>query len=157
MERRRLLPEQFLKYVTRPVSRDDVNLWVKVNSIGVEKINLFGEYLIFLYGLIVDTYLGKDTIKTDAEIEGHFNWCWGKIIDDFETENIVFKKEGEHKEYFFNFFYESFYNGKNEETIEKVKPFLSVLFILYTTKTESELDMLSEMYNILNNNLTVKE
>tara|TARA_R110002050_G_scaffold106731_3_gene216766 strand:- start:94 stop:564 length:471 start_codon:yes stop_codon:yes gene_type:complete len=156
MERRRLLPEQFLKYVTKPVSREDVNLWVKVNSIGIEKVNLFGEYLTFLYDLIIDTYLGKDTIKTDNEIEGHFNWCWEKIINNFRKENIIFKNEGKHKEYFFNFFYESFYKGK-EEQIEKIESFLNVLFVLYTTKTKSELDMLLEMYNLLNDNLTVKE
>ena len=155
MERRGLLPEQFLKYVTKPVSREDVNLWVKVNGIGIEKINLFGEYLIFLHGLIIDTYLGNDTIKTDDEIEGHFNWCWEKIINNFRKENIIFKNEGKHKEYFFNFFYESFYNGK-EEQVEKIKLFLNELFVLYTTKTKSELDMLLEMYNLLNDNLTVK-
>ena len=35
MERKRLLPEQFFKYVTQPVSREDMNLWVKVNNIHI--------------------------------------------------------------------------------------------------------------------------
>ena len=29
MERRRLLPEQFFKYVTQPISREEMNIWIK--------------------------------------------------------------------------------------------------------------------------------
>ena len=76
MERRRLLPEQFFKYVTHPISREDMNLWVKAHNISVSKVSLFGDYLNSLYNLIEDTYLGVDVIKTDDEITGHFNWCW---------------------------------------------------------------------------------
>ena len=154
--RRRLLPEQFFKYVAQPISREDMNLWVKVNNINAEKISLFGDYLNSLHGLIIDTYLGKDVIKTEDEVKGHFNWCWEKIVKNFSKENIFFKKEGEHYEYFYNFFYESFYNNKNEEQLEKIKHFLNRLFRLYTEKTKSELDMLYEMYILLNDSLTVK-
>jgi hypothetical protein len=156
MERRRLLPEQFFKYVTQLVSREDMNLWVKVNNIHIEKINLFGDYLKSLYIVVVETYLGKDVIKNDDEIKGHFNWCWDKIIDNFNKENIFFKKEGPHYEYFFNFFYESFYANKHEEQREKIKEFLNHLFIVHNEKTKSELDMLYEMYVLLNESLTVK-
>ena len=157
MERRRLLPEQFFKYVTQLVSREDMNLWVKVNNIHTEKIHLFGDYLKSLHMVVSETYLGRDVIKQDDEIKGHFNWCWGRIIDNFKKENILFKKEGHHHEYFFNFFYESFYTNKHEEQREKIKEFLNHLFTLYSEKTKSELDMLYEMYVLLNESLTVKQ
>ena len=156
MERKRLLPEQFFKYVTQPVSREDMNLWVKVNNIHTEKINLFGDYLKSLHTVVVETYLGMDVIKNDEEINGHFKWCWNKIIDNFIKENVQFKKEGPHYEYFFNFFYESFYANKHEEQREKIKEFLNHLFTLHSEKTKSELDMLYEMYVLLNESLTLE-
>jgi len=156
MERRRLLPEQFFKYVTQPLSREDMNLWVKAHNINVSKVSLFGDYLNSLYNLVEDTYLGIDVIKTDKEITGHFNWCWEKTINNFKKENIIFNTEGTHYDYFFHFFYESFYNKKNDEHLEKLRYFLTILFILHTSKTKSELDMLYEVYVLLNESLTVK-
>tara|TARA_B110000977_G_scaffold177882_1_gene234889 strand:- start:14787 stop:15266 length:480 start_codon:yes stop_codon:yes gene_type:complete len=156
MERRRLLPEQFFKYVTQPLSREDVNLWVKTQNISVSKVSLFGDYLTSLYNLINDTYLGLDVIKTDKEITGHFNWCWEKTVGNFKKENINFNTKGTHYDYFFHFFYESFYLKKNDEHLEKLKNFINILFILHTQKTKSELDMLYEIYILLNDSLTVK-
>ena len=142
MERRRLLPEQFFKYVTQPLSREDVNLWVKTQNISVSKVSLFGDYLTSLYNLINDTYLGLDVIKTDKEITGHFNWCWEKTVGNFKKENINFNTKGTHYDYF--------------EHLEKLKNFINILFILHTQKTKSELDMLYEIYILLNESLTVK-
>jgi len=156
MERRRLLPEQCFKYVTQPISREEMNLWVKAHNINVAKVSLFGDYLSSLYNLVNDTYLGLDVIKTDKEITGHFNWCWEKTINNFKKENINFNVEGTHYDYFFHFFYESFYHKKNDEHLEKLKHFLNILFILHTDKTKSELDMLYEIYILLNESLTVK-
>ena len=137
MERRRLLPEEFLNYVTKQISSEQMRIWVKVNNINNEKIELFFDFISSLFYLIEETYLGDDVIINEEEKEGHFSWCWNKVITNFKEENIQFKNKGEHYSYFFNFFYESFY--KNEAEV----------------KTESELDMLVEMYQILENNLTV--
>ena len=133
-----------------------MNLWVKANNISVSKVTLFGDYFHSIYNLIEDTYLGEDVIKSEKEISGHFNWCWNKTIENFKKENILFNKEGTHQDYFYHFFCESFYNKKNDEHLEKLKHFLSRLFILHTTKTKSELDMLYEIYILLNESLTVK-
>ena len=59
--------------------------------------------------------------------------------------------------YLFNFFYEGFYKNEVDEKISKLKNFLDGLFKLHKVKTESELDMLIEMYRILENNLTVSK
>ena len=157
MERRRLLPEEFLNYVTKTISPEETRLWVKVNNINTEKTELFFDLIISLFYLIEETYLGKDVIKNEEQQEGHFLWCWNKTIENFEKENIKFKYKGEHYNYFYNFFYEGFYNNEIDEKIPKLKKFLEELFQLYKLKTESELDMLSEIYKILENNLTVSK
>ena len=69
MERRRLLPEEFFNYITEPISSDEMNLWVKVNNINAEKSELFCDYLDSLYGVIIDTYLGEDIIKSETETD----------------------------------------------------------------------------------------
>jgi hypothetical protein len=155
MERRGLLPEQFFKYVTAPVNQDDLNIWVKANNINTEKLELFFDYLNGLYSTVIETYLGDDVIKEDKERKEHFDWCWKNLVKNFEEENIRFKYYGHHYEYFWNFFYESFYINKKEENKEKISEFLFKLFSLHLHKTKSELDMLSEIYFILEDNLTV--
>lgn len=157
MEGKRLLPEQFFKYVTEPISREDINLWVKINNINTEKTDLFSDYILSLYDLVSDTYLGSDVIKYDKEKTEHFDWCWNKTLNNFQKENITFNNKGEHYDYFWEFFYESFYNNKNQEEVEHIVDFFTSLFQLHITKTKSELDMLTEIYNILDTNLTVSE
>tara|TARA_R110000744_G_scaffold251320_2_gene367275 strand:- start:649 stop:1125 length:477 start_codon:yes stop_codon:yes gene_type:complete len=158
MGRKSLLPKQFLKYVTQPVSLEDMNIWVKGNNINIEKTELFYDYISSLHLLIEGTYLGSDVIKEDKDRLGHFNWCWDNILHDLKKENINFELEGTHHEYFWNFFYESFYiHQNNQEQSDKIKDFLEVLFLIHIPKTKSELDMLSEIYIVLNDNLTVKQ
>ena len=53
------------------------------------------------------------------------------------------------------FFYESYYINKKEENTEKICDFLNRLFRIHIEKTNSELDMLKEIYFILEQNLTV--
>ena len=158
MERRKpLSPHEFVKYIAKPIKPKEMDLWVKSNNINVEKTQLFFDYICSLYNIMSDTYLGIDSIITQEDMLGHFNWCWSTIIENFGKENILFEKDGPHHEYFFNFFYESFYTNKHEEQREKIKEFLNHLFTLYSEKTKSELDMLYEMYVLLNESLTVKQ
>jgi len=157
MERRRLLPEHFFKYVTEVVNKEDVDMWIKVHNVNTEKLELFFDFINGLYTTIRETYLGDDVIVGDKERKEHFNWCWGRVLDSFSEENITFNPKGTHYEYFWNFFYESYYVNKKEELTEKICDFLNRLFRIYIEKTNSELDMLKEMYFILEQNLTVNK
>jgi len=102
-------PQEFREYISEPVSREKMSLWVKVNNIDSEKVELFFDHVDSLRHIIHKTYLGDDVVNTDRIKREHYDWCWGKVISDFKLENINFNGEGEHKEYFWNFFYESFY------------------------------------------------
>mgnify|MGYP003624494210 FL=1 len=150
-------PQEFREYISEPVSREKMSLWVKVNNIDSEKVELFFDHVDSLRHIIHKTYLGDDLVNTDRVKRQHYDWCWAKVISDFKLENINFNCEGEHKEYFWNFFYESFYMLENKSDLVPVKNFLILLFKLYILKTESELDMLNDIYNILDANLTVGE
>ena len=153
--RKSLLPTEFYKYVTQPVSSADMRIWVKANNINSEKCELFFDFINSLFYFLEETYLGEEVIKSEKEKEGHFKWCWDKTISNFEEENIKFGKEGEHYTYLLNFFYEGFYDNSNREKSSQLIFLLDKLFRLYIAKSQSELDMLKEIYLRLDNNLTV--
>ena len=157
MERKRLLPKEFYKYITEPISMEEMRLWVKANNINTEKCELFFDFINSLHYLINTTYLGDEVIKNDKEKEGHFKWCWDKTVNNFKEEKINFNIKGDHYSYFWNFFVEGFYDNPNEERATKLIELLDGLFRLYIPKTKSELDMLSEIYLRLENNLTVNK
>ena len=145
MERRKpLTPNEFLNYVAKLVSPEEMDLWVKVNGVESEKAELFFDFISSFYKILIDTHLGYDTIKTDNEIKGHFDWCWKKNIENFNIENINFNLSGGHYEYMWNFFMESFY--KEQADFNKVDEYLKNLFKLHIQKTKSELEVFKDLY-----------
>ncbi len=162
MRRKPFTPNQFFNYLTKPVSQDQVDIYIKVHNIVSEKANLFFDFICSLYCLVEKTYLGDDVVKDTEDKRGHFNWCWNKNMDNFILEGIVFEREGEHYDYFWSFFYDSFYTNPKIEVLQKVDAYMNRLFKLQTAKTKSELDILVEIYKMLDkklnvNNLTVKK
>ena len=154
MGEKRLFPEQFFKYVVKPINRDEMAMWVKAHNINAQKSELFLDYIDSLLGLINETFLGDDVMSDDKSRLNHFKWCWNKTIDNFRKENILFNREGEHYEYFWNLVYESFYIDKTRRESGELEKFFTLLFKLYILKSKSELDILLELYNILDGNLT---
>ena len=109
--------ENFYNYISKVVPSDEVDIWLKINNIIPEKMELFSDFSQSLYDLMRMTYLGESTNSYETKItlteednKKHFEWCWVKIIDNFQKENIVFYKKGEHFDYFQSFFDEIFYN-----------------------------------------------
>jgi|TARA_R110002020_G_scaffold131188_1_gene293434 hypothetical protein len=157
MKRRKpLSPDEFLKYVAKPVSPEEMDIWVKSNNITSEKTNLFFDFICCLYTIMSDTYLGDDVIVTPEDKEGHFTWCWTKNIENFKEENINFEIEGNHYKYLWNFFQESFYgDNENNNNLDKLDFYLTRLFKLYIEKTKSELDILKNLYIVLDKSLII--
>jgi len=156
MERRKpLSPSDFIKYVAKPINAKEMDLWVKANNISIEKTQLFFDFIWSLSSIMQDTYLGKDSISTKEDVLGHFNWCWNKNIENFSKENINFNSDGEHKNYLWNFFEESFYRDYENENVKKADFYLNKLFKLYLEKTKSELDMLKDLYVVLDKSLII--
>jgi hypothetical protein len=154
MERRKpLSPNEFIKYVAKPINPKEMDIWVKSNNICIEKTQLFFDYICSLYNLMTDTYLGEDAIVTRRDVLGHFGWCWNTNLDNFKKENIFFSASGEHKEYLWTFFEDSFYKDSGENNIEKIDFYLNRLFKLYLQKTKSELDILKDLYTLLDKSL----
>ena len=153
--------ENFYSWMMTPVNHDDVEVWFNVNNMIYEKRQLFSDLTFSLYYLISSTYLGDDldnTSETKLVLSQedkltHFDWCWKKTLDNFSKENIKFNVKGEHREYYEKFFMDLFYNAENKTISENIVKFFQELFDEEKMFTKSDLDMLTEIYKLLNKNI----
>ena len=153
--------ENFYSWMMKPVNHDDVEVWFNVNNMIYEKRQLFSDFTFSLYHLISSTYLGDDldnTSETKLVLSQedklkHFDWCWKKTLDNFTKENIRFNVKGEHREYYEKFFMDLFYNAENKTISENIIKFFQELFDEEKMFTKSDLDMLTEIYKLLNKNI----
>jgi len=153
--------ENFYSWMMKPVNHDDVEVWFNVNNMIYEKRQLFSDFTFSLYYLISSTYLGDDldnTSETKLVLSQedklkHFDWCWKKTLDNFSKESIRFNVKGEHREYYEKFFMDLFYNAENKTISENIVIFFQELFDEEKMFTKSDLDMLTEIYKLLNKNI----
>jgi hypothetical protein len=152
--------ENFFNYVTKPLKPEDVEIWFRANDIIYEKLDLFSDFSHTLYLVMSETYFDEDQTPKETKVylsdedkENHFKWCWNKTINIFKEEDINFKVEGEHYTYFKTFFDDIFYNQKEPTVKESIDIFFNDLFNLDKPFTKSDLDMVSNIYKLLDKNL----
>lgn len=150
--------ENFFNWVSKPIAKDEVSVWFNINNMNYEKIELYGDFFKSLNNKITDTYFEEENFETKINLseenkKEHFNWCWTKTLEDFKKENILFKSTGEHRNYFEKFYFDTFYN-KNQKKIKEVIPnFLEEVFDLNKPLTKSDLEIMTEIYKIMEKNL----
>ena len=149
--------ENFFNWITKPLPKDEIIIWFNIHNMTYEKIELYGDFFKSLNQIIMDTYLGDSISETKISLSpednlSHFKWCWNKTIGNFKKENIKIKTDGEHKDYFQSFFMDTFYN-QNENNLKKSIPkFLNEIFEVGMTYSKSDLDLLTELYKLIEKN-----
>ena len=133
--------------------RNQIDVWYRAYNIHREKVELFYDFLSSLYELVDSTYLGADVLYNESDQRSHFSWCWNKTIENFTKEKIHFKDDGNHYEYLWNFFFEAYYLVKLDEKTTRIGEYFYKLFDFRYKKTRSELDILTEVYKLLEQNL----
>jgi hypothetical protein len=149
--------ENFFNWMAKPLPKDEIIIWFNIHNMTYEKIELYGDVFKSLNHIILDTYLGDDVSETKITLSeedkiSHFDWCWKKVIDDFRRENIIIKHDGEHKEYFKSFYLETFYNQNEIRIKDSIPKFLSEIFDVTMTYSKSDLDLLTELYKLIEKN-----
>jgi hypothetical protein len=145
--------ENFFNWMTKPLPQDEVIIWFNY-----EKIELYGDISKSLTKIIMDTYLGESVSETkimlsDEDNMAHFEWSWNKMIEDFRKENIKIKFKGDHKDYFQSFFKDTFYNQPKESIKHSIDKFLIEIFDTEVTFSKSDLDLLTELYKLMEKNM----
>jgi len=146
--------ENFFEWMSKPIPEEEVDVWFNVHNMNIEKIGLCGDFFKGLYLIIRETYLGEDDSEikiqmSDEDTLNHFDWCWNKNLENFQKENIFFKKEGSHKDYAKSFFLDTFYKPKDKSLKKAIPTFLEDVFCLETAFSKSDLDLLTELYGLL--------
>jgi hypothetical protein len=150
--------ENFFNWMSQPVPKEDVIIWFNVHNLSYEKIELYGDFFKSLNQVILDTYFSDEgqytrIIMSNEDNLSHFEWCWGKTIVDFKNELISFNTEGQHKDYFKSFFIDTFYNSSEKNLKIAIPEFLEDVFNLDKPFTKSDLEILTEVYNLLEKNI----
>jgi len=153
--------ENFFNWMSKPIPNDEVIIWFNVHNMNYEKIELYGDIFKSLNYVIIDTYMGDTNESHETKIsltqkdkELHFEWCWNKIVEDFRKENIKIKEFGEHKDYFKSFFMDTFYNHPDKSIKNAIPNFLVEVFDLDTPFSKSDLDILTELYKLLEKSIS---
>ena len=142
-----------LEYISSENYRNQIDIWCRAYNISREKSELFHDFLMSLYDLIEDTFLGTDVLNLEEDQFGHFSWCWDRTIENFEKEKIYFKEKGLHFEYLWNLYIEAYYNTKMNNNTSRINEFFNMLFSFKHLKTRTEFDMFVEVYKILEQSL----
>jgi hypothetical protein len=141
----------YLEFIASEDFKNQVEVWYKAYNITRERTELFYDFVLSLYELVESTYMGPELLSAQVDQKNHFNWCWDKLISDLEKESIFLRERGEHHDYFWLFFQEAFYI--NDINSFRIKEYFHKLFTFDYKKTRSELDILTEMYKLLELNL----
>lgn len=121
---------------------------LKLNNIIKERVELYRDFVINLIHYIHTTYLGKEFIKSEEDIAGHFNWAFNKVVADFEKEGVIFNNLKELKRYFFEYFNTRFYSVENAPTLKNFLDFWDNIFTLKPNKEKTILNALIEIYKL---------
>jgi len=153
--------DNFFNYISKPISKDDIDTWFKINNILPEKLELYYDFSFSLYNLIKGTFLGENENfetninMTEEDVINHFKWCWNKTIENFKKESIIFTNDGDHYKYFLSFFTDIFYNQNDKKIKDSIGDFFDDIFNIEKTFTQSDLDIMLNIYKSLDNNLSV--
>ena len=136
----------FFDWLAKPMEKEDIVAWYLANNIIPEYTELFRDFCFSFYGLIKITYLGEEnndsletkTGMTEQQKKEHFDWCLNKTIESFKKENI-----------FESFFFDTFYNQKDEKIKKTVDKFFKHMFDLETPKSKSDIEIFTELYKML--------
>jgi len=155
---------RFFDWLAKPMDEEDINAWYLANNITIEHTELFRDFCLSFYYLILDTYLGDDIDvsnetrvgMTTQQKKDHFTWCWKKTIDNFNKESIHFVFNEEDMKFFESFFFEIFYLQKDQKIKDNVQVFLEQIFSRKSKKSKSDIEIFTDLYKLLERSLKIK-
>jgi len=148
---------EFFKYITMPLTIEEMTMLYKAYNIQYDKCCLFSDFIFSLNFYIVDTFLGDDVINDESDKKNHYNWCFNRVLSDFKEEGIEFSYNDDLNYYFYNFYFELFYNDIDKEnSLEKLNKLPNYSFDYRKIKSRSDLDVLVELYKLFDKSLQNK-
>ena len=145
--------KNYLEFESSESYKQQIDVWYRSYNISREKLNLFHDFVTSVHDMIDSTFLGSDVMDKEVDQKNHFTWVWDRVIENFTKEKIYFKNRGIHYEYFWNFYLEAYYYVEIDGDITKIPEYFVKIFDFDHKKSSSELEILTEIYKILDQNL----
>jgi hypothetical protein len=130
---------------------------LKSNGVMKERIELYRDFVINLICYAHTTYFGRDFLKKDDDLKGHFNWAFNKVVAEFGQEGIMFINTVELREYFFEYFTQQFYNYDTLPTVKQYISFWDDIFSITPKKHKNMMKILLDLYQVFDNALDHKK
>jgi hypothetical protein len=134
----------------------EMNKRFKTYNVIKERVELYKDFTLNLLYYIYDTYLGKDYVKTELDIRGHFTWCYRKVLIDFEQEGLFFYENEELYDYFYGYYLDQFYLHDKIQPISHYEKFWENIFEINKTKKRNIFEVLLELYEIFDKTINKK-
>mgnify|MGYP006288452681 CR=1 FL=1 len=130
----------------------------KSHNILNERLDLYRDFTINLLYKIYDTYLGIEYIDSMEKANGHYNWCFEKILHEFNEQEINFYHNDLLYDYFFDFYLTKFYKLEKQPKFSEMKNFwLNIFDYKKLNKTKKEFDVLIELYEIFDISMVIND
>jgi len=130
---------------------------LKANNVIKERLELYRDFVVNLICYAHTTYFGREFLKKNEDIKGHFDWAFNKVIAEFKQEGIKFHHTEELREYFFEYFTQQFYNFDTVPPIKQYMSFWNDIFNVHPKKQKNIMKVLVDLYQIFDNSLENKK
>jgi hypothetical protein len=151
----------FFDWLAKPMDQEDIDAWYLANNIIPEYTELFRDFCMGFIKLLKETYLGDDDLNnnqskivmSEKQKKEHFKWCWNRVINNFNKENINFIFVDEDYYFFESFFYDIFYKQEDSKMKESMDNFFSQLFDDKYKKAKSDIEVFTDLYKAFERSL----
>lgn len=96
--------KQFLSFLFGGVSDERMKRTFRQRNVVESKYLVYQRFILALIDNVYETYLGSDCIYKEADIVGHFKWCFLKTSVDLKDTRYKFEENKELYEYFLEYF-----------------------------------------------------
>ena len=153
--------DQFLEWLVKPMSQEDITSWYLANNITLELTELFRDFCVSFLKLLEETYLGDEYENsndtkvgmTEQQKKDHLKWCWEKTISNFQKENVLFFFNEKDTIFLKDLFYDVFYNQNDKKGQENAFDFFVQIFGYESKKSKSDIEIFTDIYKSLERSL----
>jgi len=120
-----------------------------------DKSQLYYDFITNLLLYVDKYYLDIETLSKDVDINNHYNFCYDKVCDEYEQEEIYLKHNTELRKYFNSYLSNQYYKVNNKVSMLLYISFWEEVFNNKTQRDKRTIAVLVELYEIFENNIII--
>lgn len=138
--------KRFLTYLFGGVSNEKMQRTFRQRNVSESRFEIYQRFLLALIDNVYETYLGADCIYREADIVGHFRWCFNKTSNDLLDTRCKFEENQELYEYFLEYFRVNLY--LSEDSRENDFSYFRSFFHMEGNMKNCDLSSFLDLYEI---------